>query len=291
MTTEPPEENDNEGRYLDLLQGGDQEHLALALPAASPVLTQIAEALSLLAEGLVNASPKENEPLAPNVVAGITCLASAFRGIRAATLLALNGYATEARTIIRRTYEAAALSRMLAREPRLAEKWLRKGEWFPDREVRSWFGVQAAPDEERTGYQEYYKYASAYAHPSYRSTRSLLPEGNLVLETAAEPTESLLVLREINAVGVFSCFAFRNGAVDPTFIPPRWHRELAELAEAVGFDLPHLQQDWEASQESFNRFMDAVIPADELEEHFTSHPNSYINVRTRANERSDEQPS
>jgi hypothetical protein len=285
MSAPPRKENDGEVTYEDLLQGGDQEHLAIVLPAANPTLDKIARALNLLADALANASPKDKQPLTPNTVAAVACLASAFRGLRAATLLGLSGYPTEARAIIRRTYEAAALARMLAHEAALAEKWLRKGEWFPDRKVRDWFGVQATPDEKRTGYQEYYKNASAYAHPTVRSTMPLVSTGQLLLETATDPTESLIVLREISAVGVFSCFALRNAAIDPAVIPPAWHQELTELAEAAGFDLPHLQQNWEAAQVSFDRFMDAVISADELADHMANDPNSYPNVRRRAEEK------
>jgi hypothetical protein len=278
------EENNSGITYQDLLQGGDQEHLALALPDANPMLDRIARALNLLADALANASPKNSQEMAPNTVAAVACLASAFRGLRAATLLALSGYSTEARAIIRRTYEAAALARMLAHEAALAEKWLRKGEWFPDRKVRDWFGVQAAPNEERTGYQEYYKHASTYAHPTVRSTLPLIMSDQLLLMTPPDPTESLDVLREISAEGVFACFALRNAAVDPAVFPPAWLQELAELAESAGFDLPHLQQDWEAAQASFNQFMNAVIPADELEQHLANDPNSYTNIQRRAEE-------
>ena len=119
------------------------------------MLDGIARSLNLLAEALSHEAVNDSQPMPPHTIAAVACLASAFRGLRAATLSALSGCPTEARAIVRRTHEAAAPAHMLAHEAALAEKWLRKGAWFPDREVRDWFGVRAAPDGERTGHQEH----------------------------------------------------------------------------------------------------------------------------------------
>jgi hypothetical protein len=278
-----------------LLQGGDQEHLALTLPPARPLLASISIALDLIAHPLSQIRLRASEPLAPNELAAVACLGSAFRGLRASTLLALSGYSTEARTILRRTYEAAALARMLAHEPALAEQWLRKGQWFPDGKVREWFGVQAAPGEERTGYQEHYRYSSAFAHPTVRSTFPLLiADGDSIfpaLHTLPDPTDALMALREVMAEAVFVCFAVRNAMVDPVLLSPPWHQMLSDLTQAVGLDLPEVQRHWQETDMSFDKLMESVVPAEKLDDLLRTDPNSYDNVRMRASgasEQSDE---
>lgn len=273
--------------FEDMLQGGDQEHLSAALPEARPLLARIAAALDLLAHPLAQLGPEDAEPLAPNVVVSVACLASAFRGLRAATLLALTGYPSEARSVVRRTYEAAGLARMLAHEPALAERWL-KGKWFSDGEVRRWFGVQSTPGEPPSPYQEYYNEATDFAHPTLRSAGPLLlattSTGQLQLETSTDITEALVVLREIAAEGVFVCFALRNSLVHPEVLPPAWHQRLTALAEEAGADLPHLQRDWQAAQPAFDRLMAAVMPSDAVDAYLASHPNSYNKIRRRTEE-------
>lgn len=269
-----------------LLQGGDQEHLALTLPSARPVLGNIAIALDLIAHPLTQIRLRVAGPMTPNELATVACLSSAFRGLRASTLLALSGYSTEARTVLRRTYEAAALARMLAHEPVLAEQWLREAQWFPDRKVRKWFGVQAAPGEERTGYQEHYRYSSAFAHPTVRSTFPLLlTDGESIfpaLRTLQDPTGALMALREVMAEAVFVCFAVRNAMVDPALLSPPWHQSLSDLTQAVGLVLPEVQRHWQETDMTFDRLMESVVPVDELDDVLRADPNSYANVRRRA---------
>lgn len=269
----------------ELLQGGDSDHLAAARQAAHPVLVRIAQGLGLIGQPLAQLGPPAGDRLSPNVIAGVACLASAFRGLRAATLLAMNGYPSEARAIVRRTYEAATLARMLAHEPALAEKWLKKGQWFPDVQVRQWFGVQSTPGEQRSAYQEYYNNASAYAHPTLRSTGALLltadDTGHLSLNTGTDIVETLVVLQEIAAETVFVGLAFRNGLVDPKMLSPAWHQHLDALAAKAGVDLPNLRADWAEGDRAYDRFLAAVMPAEEVDTYLREHPNSYDNVRSR----------
>jgi hypothetical protein len=168
----------------------------------------------------------------------------------------------------------------------LQEQWLRKGQWFPDGKVREWFGVQAAPGVERTGYQEHYRYSNAFAHPTVRSTFPLLlADGDSIfpaLHTLQDPTEALVALREVLAEAVFVCFAVRNAMVDPVLLSPPWHQTLSDLTQAVGFDLPEVQRHWQEMDMSFDKLMESIVPADELDDVLRADPNSYDNVRRRA---------
>lgn len=174
---------------------------------------------------------------------------------------------------------------MLAHEPALAEKWLTKGQWFPDSQVRQWFGVQSPPGEQRSAYQEYYNGASAYAHPTLRSTGAILlnadETGHLSLNTGTDIAETMVVLQEIAAETVFVCLAFRNGLVDPHLLSPEWHRHLDVLATEAGVDLPNLRTGWAEADLAHERLLAAVMPAEEVDTYLREHPNSYDNIRSR----------
>ncbi len=269
-----------------LLAGGDAEHQAATAEVYGPVLDRIVRGLDLLFFALERSADCEVSPPAPNSTAALACLSSSFRGIRAATLLAVQGYLTEARTIVRRTYEAAALGRMLAKEPHLAERWLEKGEWFPDGKVREWFGVQSPPGDERSCYQDFYREAGAYAHPTFRSTVPLIVEGGrlsrMSLDTKLEPGNALVVFREIAAEAVFVCLAARNAMASLDVLGPDWIKSLDELATDIGADLPKLRQNYDSAAADYERFVAQVMPASEVDRYLQEHPNSLDNIMRRA---------
>jgi hypothetical protein len=54
------------------------------------------------------------------------CLTVAARQLRASAFLAFIAYYPESRILLRSVYESASLARVLAKDPDLAERWLRK---------------------------------------------------------------------------------------------------------------------------------------------------------------------
>jgi len=285
----------NEGSFRNhptrLLAGGDAEHQAATAKTYGAILDRIVRALDLLFFALERAADCEVSPPAPNSTAALACLSSAFRGIRAATLLAVQGYSTEARTIVRRTYETAALARMLAKDAHLAERWFEKGEWFPDRKVRQWFGVQSQPGDEHSSYQDFYREASAYAHPTVKSTVPLIvADGRLSrmsLDTKPEPGEALVVLREIAAEALFVCLAARNALASPDSLGPDWTKSLEELATDIGVDLPNLRTNYDSAAAKYERFVAQIMPASEVDRYLQEHPNGYDNTKRRADSTAD----
>lgn len=151
----------------DPLTDGDGEHLAFSQRVADPYLPHIRTGLFLLRSMLVTA-PRPTEVTFVNDLAAVACFTRLYRQIRAATLMVAFGYYSEVPTVLRGAYEAGALGRYLAKEPEKAEKWLKKGSWIPDREVRKWFG-----DEDRM-YASWYKFYSQRAHPTAKSCIPLL---------------------------------------------------------------------------------------------------------------------
>jgi len=290
MTGRP---SDAEELIASLLRGGDDDHLASTMEEAGPLLERIAMSLHLLAiplESLFD-DPAESTDT-PNTLAALACLASCFRGLRASTLLAVHGYTTESRTVVRRVYESAALARMLAKEPQLAEQWLHKVD-FPDKSVRRWF-ERGRTGRGRSEFHEFYSESSAYAHPTVRSTLPLLltddPSGP-PLDTGRDSAEAITALKEIASEGVFVCFALKNALVNPTVLAPEWHRTLAELAEAGGADVDHLTRDWDADEARYSKLLESVIPAEDLDSYLAGHPNSAHNIMARAESRVDAESS
>lgn len=135
----PPDECRRIWAPLDpgsLLTGGDDEHRQHAASVGGRNLSHIASALGLIGYVLESAGSNMRGNAFPNDLGSLACFTRAFRDLRAATLLAMTGYSSASRAVLRSAYEAAGLGRLLSHQPQLAEKWLRNGRWVPDREVR-----------------------------------------------------------------------------------------------------------------------------------------------------------
>ncbi|MGP3924770.1 hypothetical protein [Streptomyces sp. 8N616] len=220
----------------------------------------------------------------PNDLAASACMNRAFRQLEAATVLLSYGFYAEIRNLLRSVYESAGLGRTLAKEPWMADKWLRKGQWWPDRKVRDWLEENRVVQDAQP-FRNYYKEASAWVHPT---AASCLP-GFAVDESAItwddappyRPDLSRQLTMEITSTAVFACFAFRNAVVDEAAIPPEWRRDLFELAEAIdGGPHAHLERDWEAEQERYDALVARVRDAAEAEEVLRSHPRAWKNLQS-----------
>lgn len=256
-----------------------------------PEFKSMNSAVSLLGDGLALVPRLQWDEVFPNDLSALACLVRSYRALRAASSLLLFGYYCEVRLILRSVYESAALSRMLAKEPQLAEKWLRKQQWFPDREVRAWMAGKRASspteaDELAEGYARVYRQMSGWAHPTALSCFPLIrPDDDdlgrpgLHLSTAFDPDTMTSCILEITFAAVFACFAFRNCLVDERALDPRWRRYLYELTQRVsGHDMPHLERDWEEQQRFYEDLMRKVQSADHLADHLRQNPSSWENL-------------
>ena len=272
-----------------LLSGGDDAHRRQAAAVAGPMLDKLTLALGLLASVLEQIDYNLHEHPFPNDLGSFACFTRTFRDLRAATHLALSGYEGQARALLRDAYESAGLGRLLAHDLELAEKWLRKGHWVPDRVVRASIEGQVLPDGEQSPYQEYYRLASAWAHPTARSTVPLVldPDGATQPKLLTRFNQGTLemLLREIVGEAVFACFALKRAMVDEQILLPAWREQLAKLAEEIsGQAMPHLHRDQEAEQRDFEAIQANVLSADQLEDYLRDHPNSWDSVRRRTTE-------
>jgi hypothetical protein len=272
---------------VDHLIGGHQAHVEAAQQVLRDTIERLYECLDLLAWALESGSDSSRVSPFANDLGALACFTRAYRGLRASTSLCMLGYYVDAEAAIRTVYEAAGLGRMLAKEPDLADKWLRKEVWVPDKDVRTFIEAQVLLEDEESPYQRFYKWASGSAHPSARSTLPLVfdSEGEIAvqLEPRFEELKCQTVGRQIAAVAVFTCFALQRAAVDVTVFPAAWRQELARLARLVlDNDMPHLDHDWEAEDKQHRAMLDAILPIEELQQVIQSHPNSQVNVRKRA---------
>lgn len=220
-----------------------------------------------------------------NDLAGAACMMRAFRQLEAATVLLGYGFYAEIRNLLRSAYESAGLGRTLAKSPEMAEKWLRKGRWWPDSSVRKWLEENRVVQDVQP-FRNFYKEASAWAHPTATSCLPVLSSSDQAITVEVpvfDPSLSRQVAREIAATAVFACFAFRNAVVNEAAISPEWRRDLYELAEVIFTrPLPHLQRDWDTEQERYDALMARIRDESEAEEVLRSHPLSWSNLNRPA---------
>ena len=267
-------------------------HLKRAIEVVSrdPAFDRMKQAVNLLGEGLGLAPRPPWSSVFPNDLSALACLSRAYRQLRAAAALLMWGYYGEVRMVLRGVYESAALARMLAKEPMLAEKWLRKRQWFPDRDVRQWMADTwtnsvMAPEDAGKLYARGYRQMSAWAHPTAISCLSLVKREEfgprIQLITVFDDDEFRACTAEIAADAIFGCFALRNAAVDEKAIDPGWRRRLAELASEIwGHDSPHLERDWENEEREYRALQERVQAGSELDSHLREHPRSWKNLKS-----------
>ena len=227
-----------------------------------------------------------------NDTSAFACLIRSYRSLRAASTLLLCGYYGEVRHLLRGVYESASLSRMLAKEPDLAEKWLRKQQWFPEKDVRAWLrkvrGNQ--PGEAKDVTEDYaiaYRQISVWAHPTAVSCMPLIkPDDDdaarpgLQLSTTFDPDTANSCILEITFAAIFACFAFRNSLVDERAIDPGWREAFYKFAQqASGTDMPQLVRNWEEERRLYRELKRKVQEVDSLDEHLRTSPSSFDNLK------------
>ncbi len=255
-----------------------------SIPAVESQLAQITDFMRLMREVLEYARPPERA-MFPNTVAAVSCFIRALNGLQASVLLCLSGFYTESQAAVRGVYESAGLGRMLAHDSPMAERWLHQGTWVPDRSSRAFIGSLIAEGGEDV-YREYYRNASALAHPTALSTLPYVfnsdGEYHPVWEPVLDITRCQAIMREIVVEAAFVCFAIRMAAVDEEAMDPTWLRNLSDLArEVTGQEMPHLDRDWTARQIQFDLFRSKIRHDSELDEALESDPNSYRNIVRR----------
>jgi hypothetical protein len=276
-----PDDATGNGRQgiRDPLTGGDNEHLefAQARGESSEVAAYIRHGLFLFVT-LLESAPHSWQLTFDNDFSAAACFARTARQLRAATLLVFMGYYSEVGTVLRGAYESAALARFLAHEPEQAAKWLRKGTWFPDREVRRWF--QDGEDKFAAIYTEF----SADAHPTARSCLGLVTptdEGySLRFHTTFDAEAFDHQLMRVLYTTVWACFALRNAAAREEVLPPDWRRALSDYArEAVPHaEWSHLERQWEEEQAKWEAMTARVRSVRELDAELESNPKSVQNL-------------
>ena len=218
-----------------------------------------------------------------NDLGAAAALCRTYVGLQAASSLAVLGFTTEARVIVRSVYETAGLARTIAKNPELADKWLAKGEWIPDRVSRA-FVMEMYDGDERFSipYQAYYRQSSGDAHPTARSTLPYLIADDGTIKPALYPTvkggELRVLAAEITALGIFTAFCLRNALADPDVFSPAWHQELTAIArEFTGLSMAHLDADWTAREARHARITAVPLPIDQLQHDLNANPRSVRN--------------
>jgi hypothetical protein len=253
--------------------------------AEAPEYQRAIHAIQLLQDGLDLIPPLTPETAFPNVVGGASCLTLATRQTRAALHLLLWGYYTEVRSLLRAAYESASLSRMLAHDPKTAERWLQRSSWVPQKHVDAWSGEGLGFDDVAVkSFGRAYGQFSIFAHPSAQAALASteVDDDTMSFRIASKLDTHIAgtILLEIEAVAVFACFALRNASVDERALDPRWRAAVHEAAAtALGTDLPHLERDWAAEQAAFVELRRRARDVSELDHELRQNPNSWDNLQ------------
>jgi len=253
--------------------------------------------MQLIAVAIEQSARSVNSAKLSNELSALACYTRSFRGLRAATVLAMEGLYLEARVYLRDVYESAGLGRLLAMNPKKADDWLLRERWIKDAEVRQYvekFTMPGKP-EGSSPYSEYYRQASELHHPTMRGCLPLILDGvdsSCVprLESTFDGNVLDKVLHEIAVECTFVCFTMINAAANPDVIWPEWRKVVNELAMSLSgdADLDHLKRDWDVDQERFDAIASHVLTGDGAEQAINQHPNSVRNTVRRLRESTQE---
>ncbi|QUC61955.1 hypothetical protein IOD14_37185 [Streptomyces sp. A2-16] len=268
---EPSDDVVHLGRFLEVAQ-------------AWPETDWYGRAMAMLHYGAFSIERFPFEETFENDLAAAVALARSYRQLQAAWVVTAHGFLAEARNLLRSVYESAGLARVLAKDPKLADRWIRDGKWFPDVRVRQWLSdVRRDPPDEVEKYQHFYTEASAWAHPTAESCMGQISveedhfhlNPNITFDEAAcKETVSLIA-----STTLFACFAFRNAVVDERAIDPAWRRDMYDLAREMSNEsLPHLDRDWEAEKAHYDAVMANLRDRRYLKGQLSTHPRSYANL-------------
>ena len=258
---------------------------------------QIDHGMQLIAVAIEQSAHSVNSVKLSNELSALACYTRSFRGLRAATVLAMEGLYLEARVYLRDVYESAGLGRLLAMNPKKADDWLLRERWIKDNEVRQYVEKFTMPggSEGSSPYREYYRQASELHHPTMRGCLPLiLDSADAIcvprLESSFDSDILDKILHEIAVECTFVCFTMINAAASPDIIWPEWRKAVHELAMSLvgDSDLDHLKRDWDADQERFDAIASHVLAGDDAEQAIDQHPNSVRNTVRRSRESIEE---
>ncbi|MFF0428992.1 hypothetical protein ACFYUJ_31940 [Streptomyces sp. NPDC004520] len=265
----------------------DVVHLGLFLEAAQdwPETAWFGRAMAMLHYGAFSIQEFPFDETFENDLAAAVTLARSYRQLQGAWVVATHGLLAEALNLLRSVYESAGLARTLAKDPKLADQWIREGKWFPDVRVRQWLSdVRGDSTEEVDKYRHFYVEASAWAHPTAESCMNQISveEDHFFLnpEITFDEAEARRIVGLIASTALFACFAFRNAVVDERAIDPSWRKDMYELArEMSGDSMPHLDRDWDAEHAHYDAVMANLRDRCYLKGQLRTHPRAYNNLR------------
>jgi hypothetical protein len=222
----------------------------------------------------------------PNDLAALACHARSYRDLRAAVTLLTWGYYGQVRAVLRGVYESATVGRMLAEQPTLADKWLKRKGQFQEKDVRRW-AVESGliADTGNEHYVQIYQFLGRWAHPTLDLCHAYIKTGESapVLQLSTEFNSEVFFagVVEIASMAIFCCFAIRNAAVDEKAIDPDWRQRLSTLApEILGRDMPHLERDWDEERKQYAALRSRVQSVAAMAEHLQGHPVPWQNVKS-----------
>lgn len=210
----------------------------------------------------------------------------ALSALKAAVALAVAGYYTEVEVLLRSAYESASLGRMLAKEPGLADEWLTKNTWVPDRRVRRWIEERRG-DGSSIAFADYYRQASNATHPTanaaLRSVRSDEEAWELGLVPEFEEQTVMTLLGMCASATAFVCSALRNSAAEDEALMPGLGPWIKDIVDRIGNRLEgegsRDSTDWEEVERRRVELVERARPTVELDKELNSNPMSWRQLK------------
>lgn len=209
-----------------------------------------------------------------NSAAAWLCQRRGLEQLRVAITNALMGNYSEVPLLIRACYESVGLGRMLAHSPEDAERWITKGDWHPDREVRAWLR-ENGQEILAADCKNFYDKASNYAHTTFRSCVPFLKEITTRVDLDAyqfsevQARESLL---GVAAGALFLADCFIDAIADKRVLPVQLHDEATQLHERLA-TVGQGAQPEDPRPGQAEQFLSNLRPSETLDERLRSDPN------------------
>ncbi|MDV8056475.1 hypothetical protein [Rhodococcus sp. IEGM 1343] len=239
-----------------------------------------------LDEMLRVASDADQSQWFPNNVAAIACLGRAYQGVQSCVILCVTGLYLDAKASIRLVYEAGGLATALAKSTQDAEQWLHENHWKSDAFTRKIRKELSGGDKgARRNYEQFYKQASAYAHPAATSVMPVIfgrdtdERFGVRLYPEFDEQQFRSVAREIVAVALHVAYSAVEATAAIETIPADWLAHLDETQAKFDKSIPAIERDWNEHERRHKILTGRVRHDDELDQALTEDETSTRNLK------------
>lgn len=262
------------------------DNVSRAAPAADESFGILNNVMAFIDEMLRAASTADQSQWFPNNIAAMACLGRAYQGVQSCVVLCTTGLYLDAKASIRLVYEAGGLATALAKSTADAEQWLHESHWKSDgftRKIRT--ELSGGGTSARRNYQQFYKEASAYAHPAATSVMPVVfgrnsdEEFGVRLYPEFDEQQFRSVAREITAVALHVAYSGVEATAEIETIPADWLAHLDQARSKFDDSFAAIERDWDEHERRHQILTARVRHDSELDQALDDDETSARNLR------------